>query len=401
MFDGLITRTPIFTRSLDVFGYELRIGSAAALHERQADDDARWGESLLSASRELPLDELTGPAPALICLPPSLLPLCGEVGWPKGKIVLETSSRVIQDDSMKRIMTGLAREGYIIALSDPCKAFPELKREASFASIWAVDASEAPDRFSACPRSGDRPKLLVENLQTDEQYRNFQSLGFDYFEGDFFLHPRLMHGCEIPANRLAVLHLLARLQDPAITIAEIEDLFRQDLTLSYKLLRLLNSAYFGLPNRVDSIRRAVIMFGLERIKNWAAVVLVNAVDFRPRELLTIAMVRARACETLARDLERGPPEAYYLAGLFSLLDAIMDAPMKSILERLNLTCELNHALLDGSGALGEVLKTVEAYERFDFLVAPRLPFSREDIPMRAFLEAIQWADEANRRIALG
>lgn len=401
MFDGLITRTPIFNRSLDVFGYQLRIGSAAALHEGRADDESRLGESLLRASRELPLDELTGLVPALICLPPSLLPLCEEVGWPKGKIVLEISSLVIQDDAMKRVMAHLAQEGYIIALRDPCEALPEFKREASFASIWAVDANDAPDRFSGCPRSGGRPKLLVDNLQSVDQYRNFQGLGFDYFEGDFFLHPRLISGCEIPANRLAILHLLGRLQDPKVTVAEIEDLFKQDLTLSYKLLRLLNSAYFGLPNRVDSIKRAVIMFGLERIKNWAAVVLVNAMEFRPRELLTIAMVRARACETLARDLQRGPAEAYYLVGLFSLLDAIMDVPMQSILEHLNLTSEINRALLEGAGALGEVLRTVEAYERLDFPAAPLLPFSREDIPMRAFLEAIQWADEANRRMTQG
>jgi EAL and modified HD-GYP domain-containing signal transduction protein len=235
-------------------------------------------------------------------------------------------------------------------------------------------------------------------LETSEQCQHFQTLGFDYFEGDFFLHPRLIHGCDLPANRLGLLRLLTRIQSPNIDIQEIEDLFRQDLILSYKLLRVINSAYFGMPKRVDSIRRAVLLFGLERIKNWASVVLVNAVDFRPRELLTTALVRARACEALAQNLGLAPSEPYYLAGLFSMLDAIMDAPLPQILAQMNLVETLNRALLNGDGIMGEILTTVTAYERGDFSSVPLLNFTQEDIPMRTFLEAIQWADEINRQM---
>jgi EAL and modified HD-GYP domain-containing signal transduction protein len=401
MFDGLITRTPIFNRNLEVFGYELHFCSATALREGIIDDDTQLGECLLRASQALPLDEITGPAPALIRLPPSLLALCQDLAWPKKKIVLEAPFAAFKDQALKNTLSALAETGYAIALNGPCQEFPQLGHGDGFVSIWAANAPTLPTllQAQALSKAARPPRLLVEGLETSAQCQHFQNLGFDYFEGDFFLHPRLIHGCDLPANRLGLLRLLTRIQSPSISIQEIEDLFRQDLILSYKLLRVINSAYFGMPKRVDSIRRAVLLFGLERIKNWASVVLVNAVDFRPRELLTIALVRARACEALAQDLGLAPSEPYYLAGLFSMLDAIMDASMPQILAQMNLVEALNLALLNGAGIMGEILTTVMAYERGDFSSAPLLHFTQEDIPMRVFLEAIQWADEAKRQMS--
>ena len=400
MFDGLIARAPIYTRNLDVYGYELRFCSGEALHEGVPDDEERLGECLLQASRELKLADITGQNRALILLTSPLLPLCIDVRWPREKIVLAVPDSPNGDPVLREAASRLAHEGYTIALHNPSRDPAALNGDADFASICSLDAN-ASSRFLAPSIPGVGPRrlhLLVRELENADQYDHFRRLGFDFFEGDFFSRPRLLHGTEIPANRLGVLQLIAHLQNPSANIQEVEDLVRRDLTLSYKLLRLINSAYFGLPKRVESIRRAVVFYGLQRIKNWAIVLLVNAVDFSPRELLTTAMVRARTCELLAMELGRDPSEPYYLAGLFSLLDAIMDAPMAQILERLNLTEHLNLALLDGSGPIGEVLGTALAFETGDFQKASCLRFGKEFVPMSAYLDAIRWASEVTRLI---
>jgi EAL and modified HD-GYP domain-containing signal transduction protein len=324
---------------------------------------------------------------------------CADMGWPKEKVVLAVPAPAMADLAAQHAVSHLAEVGYTIALHNPSRDLKELRRDADFVSICALDADSASAfKFPAASGGSPRPLLLVREVETEQQHDHFRRLGFHYFEGAFFERPKRIHGCEILADRLAVLQLIARLQDVHVEIDEVEDLVSRDLTLSYKLLRLLNAAYFGMPKRVDSIRRGVIFFGLQRIKNWATVILVNSVDFRPRELLTTALVRARTCELLAQDLGREPVEPYYVAGLFSLLDAIMDAPMAQILERLSLTEPITTALLKGTGAVGEVLRTVLLFERGAVAGAPCRNFSESHVPTQAYLQAIRWASETTRRI---
>jgi len=398
MFSGLVARAPIYTRSLDLFGYELRWCSGDALQQGAVDDDAQFGESLLRLSRELSLDDLTGGGRALVRMPPQALPICEELGWPRERLVLALPEAVLADRDVAHSVGHLAAKGYTIALHNPSRDLAEFSRQIEFVSMCALDADARTD-ISVSSQLRERPQLLVRELETADQYEHFRERGFDYYEGAYFTRPRLMHGTEIPANRLSVLQLLARLRDPNVDVREVEQLVSRDITLSYKLLRLINAAYFGVPRRVDSIRRAVVFFGLERIKNWASVILVSAIEFRPRELLVMAMIRARGCELLAQELGRSPVETYYVAGLFSLLDAIMDAPMAAILERLNLTEELNLALLSGTGPVGEVLRCMLAFERADALAVPFRRFSQEDFPLRTYLDSIRWAGEATRQIA--
>ncbi|QSA96212.1 EAL and HDOD domain-containing protein [Methylococcus sp. EFPC2] len=396
MFNGLIARTPIYTRSLDLYGYELKFCSGLALQWGINDDDSRFGDSLARISRDIPLDDLIGHHRALIRPPTDVLPICEKLSWPRNRIVLALQEEAIRDVEMEKSVHELAARGYTIALHNPSRSLTELNGAIKRVTMCALDAGAGIP--SPIADTTKRPQLLVRELKTIEQYDYFHRLGFDYYEGEYFTHPHLIHGLEIPANRIAVLQLLARLQDPNVEMAEVENLVSRDITLSYKLLRLINAAYFGMPKRVESIRKAVMFFGLQRVKNWATVILVNAVDFRPRELLTTAMVRARFCELLAMELGRSPTEPYYVAGLFSLLDAIMDAPMAPILERLNLSPELNDALLIGAGPIGEALRCVVAFERADVLNAPLREFPDVDFPVRAYLDAIRWASEANRQI---
>ena len=306
----------------------------------------------------------------------------------------------IVDQSVGEMISRLAGKGFRIAVDNLSRDLTLFHRDSRVISLCSLEAT-ATTGLKALAGTGvhrDRPHLLVRELETADQYDFFQRLGFDYYEGSFFIRPRLVHGTEVPADRLAALQLLGHLQNPDVEIGEIEELVSSHITLSYKLLRLINSAFFGMPKHVESIKRAVVFFGMQRIKNWVSVILVNAFEFRPRELMTTALVRARTCELIAQDLGRKSTEAYYVAGLFSLLDAIMDAPMAYILERLNLNQSINQALLQGTGPIGEVLQCVLAIERGDFFAVPPQVLSHDTAPLHSYLSAIAFAAETNRQL---
>jgi len=400
MFGGLVGRVPIYTHTLDVYGYELSFCSGEALSLGSKDNEEQWTEAVRQAGQELDLRDLVGNSRAMIRMPSGSLTVCEALAWPKSQVVLAVSGDVLNDTAAEETASRLAGEGFTIALHNPPCDFAELRREADFVSICSVDAQKL-DGFKKnwMVHHDQNLHLLVRDVSTPDEYDRFSKLGFDYYEGMFFERPRHLHSCEIPGNRLAVLELLARLQNPKVDVAEAEAIITRDMTLSYKLLRLVNSAFFGVTKRIESIRRAVIFFGMQRIKNWASVILVNSVDYRPRELLTTAMIRARTCELLAERSKRPSTELYYIAGLFSLLDAVMDVPMKDVLRHLNLDDSINEALLHGSGPIGEVLRAVIACERAEPGETQGCRFE-QGVPARAYVESIRWATEAQKALAV-
>ncbi len=398
MFNGFVGRVPVYTRTLDLYGYDLRI-SQDSLHQQtsEIESEARE-ESVIKASEGVSLESIVGNSPGFITVTDAFVSRVEDLSWPREQVILTLPKAAWSDDEAITEARELTKGGYTVAVEGGLRS-SEVLQKLDFASICAVDAdvmySDLTDHVMELHDAGFR--LLAKNIETSDQYLMFKELGFDYYQGEYFERPKFVGGTVIPANRIAVIDLLARLQDPDIRIEEIEEIVSRDVTLSYKLLRLINAAFFGVPQRVESVRRAVVFFGLERIKNWASVILFNAIDYKPRELLVTSLVRARTCEILARHMRLENPGSYYVAGMFSTLDAIMDAPMPLILERLQLVNEIRDALLEGSGPIGELLTGILAVESGVFFEST-LKLLKEGVAMRAYTQAIAWASEVNGAI---
>jgi EAL and modified HD-GYP domain-containing signal transduction protein len=388
---GFIGRAPVYDRSLNVFAYELLPCSFPSQNEKQLQAFLRqiW--------QTLRLERLTAEHRGLIQLPVSLLRDLPALSWPREKLILYLPQEALERLNSKDLHS-LSAQNYLLAIGS--RHFdPQLAQDLEFAKIWAFEAKDSlaeikPHVDSLHSRG---IKLLARQIENRAQYEAACEAGFDYFHGRYFQCPRLIHGTHLPANRLATLHLLARLYDPKVTLEEIESLISHEVTLSYKLLRLINAAFYGLPKKVDSLKRAVVFLGLNRIKHWAAVILVNAIDYQPRELLITALVRALTCQAIAKQLGRGDAEQCYLVGLFSLLDAIMDAPMEEILRHLNLIDEIHQALLYGTGPLGPILKTALSLE---YGLCHKLPMEGLDLEalLKAYLEAIDQAEQVRHQL---
>jgi EAL and modified HD-GYP domain-containing signal transduction protein len=234
--------------------------------------------------------------------------------------------------------------------------------------------------------------LLAEKVETQEEFKFCKELGFDYFQGYFFCKPEIIRGQRTPANRLTILQLLARLQDPEVDMRELETLISRDVALSYKLLRLINSPFYGLPRKVDSLRQALSLLGTRFITTWVSLLILSGIDDKPHELVVTAMVRAKMCELLGKALGRASTETFFTAGLFSALEALMDSPMEEVLKALPLSDDLVGTLLRHEGMFGAALHCVLAYERGEWqeAICPGLDTAAITA---AYLQAITWTAE--------
>ena len=391
MIQGFVGRVPVFDRALNLFAYELRPCSLPG------DDASQLEKFLQECWHHHRLEKLTGGRPGLISLTPPLLGHLPHLPGPHGNLILHLPQGALSRIDHNQLRQ-LHDQGYLLALG--CDHFePQLLQQHDCVKLLSFEAKEdLSEIFSHVKAIHDHGlEILLRHIETRDQFEAAFDAGMDYFQGRYFEYPRLIHGTQIPANRLAVLRLIARLEDPGITIGEVETLINQDVTLSYKVLRLINSAFYSLPKKIDSISRAVVFLGLNRIKRWAIVILVNAIDYKPRELLITALVRAHTCEQIARMLNRSDIEQCYIAGLFSLLDAIMDAPMEEILRHLNLVEEINEALLYGSGPIGPILQTVLCLEHG---LCHKIPLHDLDLAgtLDAYLQGIETAEMVRRQL---
>ncbi len=208
-------------------------------------------------------------------------------------------------------------------------------------------------------------KFLAEKVETHEEFEHAGKLGFHYFQGYFFAKPEPLRIVEVASNTISLLNLLAEVNKPLTTVDRLEQIIASDVAISYKLLRYINSAFFYLLKQIDSIRQAIVYLGEKEIRRFVTLVIVSelAAD-KPAELVRLSVIRARWCELLAKNSPQVKESAeFFLLGLFSLIDAILDRPMKQMMEQLPLSDAVKNALTSQEGPFAPFLQAIHTYEQ--------------------------------------
>ena len=271
------------------------------------------------------------------------------------------------------------------------------KDDGSFTLLIDMDHIEHDDLSSHLSEWRSHHQVMcATNVNAHDEYTFCQSQKLDLVQGQFYTEPADKNNKKISPSSQTLLELLVKLQDPEVDPADLAETINQDVSLSYKLLRLINSAFFGLPKEIESIKQAIVMLGQNKIKTWASLLSLSGLDDKPNELRIVAMTRARMTELLAK-YYKGQAETFFAAGLFSTLDALMDKPLASIIESLPLADELNQALLKKEGAAGRALQDAINYEKGNWPAIDASPIPVE-VLVRAYLDAIHWARELNAQI---
>ncbi len=355
----------------------------------------------MNAFLEIGIDDLVGRNAAYLNCSREILMSEACLALPRHRVVLEVLEQIDVDEELLARLSLLKTHGFRIALDDFVHA-PEREPLLDLADVVKIDITAYRDeQLDGVVGQLSRwdVRLLAEKVERHEQYERCRSLGFNLFQGYFLCKPKVISRDRMHASRLATLRLLARLQDPATKIEELEELISADVTLSYRILRFLNSAVFGRPTRIESVKHALVMLGVIRLRGWVSMMALADMDDKPVEILGMAAIRARMCELLAERMNAHNPESYFSVGLFSLLDGLMDTPMDKLLMQLPLSAELNRALLRREGPLGRTLSTVCRYERGDWNELDTLTLEPSTFP-ETYFDALQWAQELMNALGL-
>lgn len=267
----------------------------------------------------------------------------------------------------------------------------------SYTLLIDLDQIEPQDLSEQLPEWRNHHEVLcATNVNAHDEYTFCQSQQLDLVQGQFYTQPANKNNKKIAPSSQTLLELLVKLQDSETDPADLAETLNQDVSLSYKLLRLINSAFFGLPKEIENIKQAIVMLGQNKIKTWASLLSLSGLDDKPNELRVVAMTRARMTELLSK-YYKGQAETFFAAGLFSTLDALMDKPLATITERLPLSDELEQALLNRTGPAGKALQDVINYEKGDWeaVNSSALPI---EVLVRAYLDALHWAKDLNTQL---
>ncbi len=392
MDKAFVGRQPIYRHGVDVFAYELLSRDSALNRAAFTDGDRATARLLLETFVDIGLDQIVGPKTAFVNVTPNFLLSNYCTSLPKDRVVLEIDARTPVDQVLLERLSNLSKAGYRIALDN--FGFHETQDPLlTVANIVKVDTrAVAPETIAeqtAVLRKTE-VKLLAQKVETYEAYEHCKQLGFDYYQGYFFCRPQIVSQRKIPADRLSILNLLAKLQDPQITIDELELAVGQTLGISYRILRYLNSPLHGLTRKIISLRHGIALVGTRLISNWASMMLLEGIDDKPRELMITTIVRAHMCRQLGVAMRQRNMDQFFTVGLLSLIDAVTDRPMTEVLELLPLVEEVKNAILDRAGLMGTALKCVEAYEQCNWEHARCGDLSESEI-RQAYLNSVAWA----------
>ena len=245
-------------------------------------------------------------------------------------------------------------------------------------------------------RNYSQAELVAEKVETAEQFQRMADLGVKLFQGYWFAKPSLMQTKTIRPSQATIIQLINLVRRQGST-AEIEDLLKKDPTLSFNLLRFINSSGFGLQCEITSFRHAVMILGLKKLFRWAALLLTTSrAGGSPPAVGTMAVVRGRLMELLAQELlQQEDCDNAFVVGVFSMLDTMLGMPLESALNSVALPETVVDALLHDRGVFAPFLALTKACESGDEAAfaynAEQLHLSNHQVNW-AHLQALSWAE---------
>lgn len=388
-----IARQPIYDAAFEVVAYELLFRGSDGKDESVRPGIYATTQIIVNAFTEFGLEQIVGQRMCLINLTRDFLVGDLPVPFEPGQAILEVLGDVEVDDDVLAGVSKLVDLGHEIAIDNAVigDGYYELRSLAGYVKInlatsERIDLEEAVVRLRQFPKM----KIIACGVDTDALIGLARDLGVDFYEGQAMGRPQVLSAQSISPSKLRRLELLSTLNAEDVDLAKVVEIVTGDPGLSFRVLRATNSASSGLPRKVSSVKDAVVMLGMTRIRQWVALMLVsdiaeNATD----DQLETTMARARLCQTVADRLDLRGDTAFtigLLAGIAELLGERID----DLVQRLPLTTEVSEALVHRTGRLGQVLSMVKAYEASDSTALQGAQVSSAELA-KAYLSALGWS----------
>lgn len=406
--DFFLARQPILNREQSLVAYELLFRSAAVGSADVSDDLAATAAVIAHAS-ELGMENVIGNALGFVNTDATVLMSDFISFLPSEKVVLEILETVKVTAQLIQRVTELADAGFAFALDDVVADSDDVQKLLPMVKIIKIDLLNMDQgtlvrlahRFKQAGKT-----LLAEKVETIEQFQQCLDLGFDYFQGYYFARPRILSGKKLSPSQLTIVRLMALIMTDADT-PEIELCIKQDVSLGLTLLRLVNTPAFGLAQRINSLKQALVLLGRRQLQRWLQI-LLYADPGRRRgflsPLLILATTRGKLLELIAEKIypgRRHVADVAFTVGIMSLMDALFGAPMEKILGQISVVEAVSDALLERKGLYGDMLMLAEYLEHIEesgALLRPvldKLQLSIDDL-YSLELAAFEWSDAITR-----
>ena len=394
-----VARQPILSRKKQTIGYELlfRDGESNAFPNIEANQATSrlLVENFMSTgcnpALESPRSFINFPQESLISLVPT--------AFPKRKIVVEVLETCTPNDELFSAIKHLHRMGYIIALDD-FSLDAAWDRFLPYSHIVKLDIMQLGIE-TACKyvkqrkQQGCKRHYLAERVETNDEFQQAFDAGFHFYQGYFFSKPQIIKNRVVKPEELLTMQLFQEVCRTEVNFVRIEQLIAQDVSLSYQLLKFVNTASARLENPISSFKQALVYLGEEQIKMFVTLIATaHAAINKPKELYKQSLVKGRFCELMICRIQNGTPgQQAFIVGLFSLLDALLDRKLDDVLDQLSLSKEIEQAILLRVGLLGSMLALYESLDTGDWEEIDKtsrlLGFSPKTVE-KTYQDAEQW-----------
>ncbi len=397
-----LARQPIFNTKKKVYGYELFYRDSIKNVYNSLDPESATVDVIINTFIQEGILKIVENKKAFINFTKELIEKEFPSLLPKDIVVVEILEDIHPDENFLKIIKNLKNKGYIIAIDD--FIFQEhLLLFVELADIIKVDFLELPsneDRAKVVKEFKKyNIKFLAEKVETIEDYNTGKKLGYELFQGYFFSKPQLIKGRKIPENKIVYLQIINEASKPDLDFNKIEKMLKRDVSLPIKLLRYVNSPFFGFRNKIESVRHALALLGEIEFKKWISLIsLVHLGGKFQEELIKLALTRAKLFEELSKhsSILLNYKDKLFLTGILSTVDAILQKPMEEILDDLNISDDIKEALLGKRNVLNEMIELAKAveYSRWDeidkFLI--KYEINQKDFNS-SYVNAIVWTQE--------
>ncbi|WP_398441123.1 EAL and HDOD domain-containing protein [Sedimentibacter sp.] len=393
--DIYVGRQPIFDRNMNVFAYELLYRRSMNNFFEEIDDNKATAELINNYFLSMHSVELTSGTKAFINFSQDMLLMEIPLLLPVDTTVVEVLERVEINEDIIAACRKLRDNGYLIALDDFVfnESYLPLMEIAHIIKI-EFSAVDHETQRKLIKKYKNKIKFLAEKVETREEYLLALDMGYDYFQGYFFSKPVIVKGKEIGSLNNSLIRIMNELNKKEPDYQRISQIIETDMGLSYKLLKLANSAFFGTRNQILSIKQALVQLGLIEIKKWVYLMMLKDIQIiENKELIRNCFIRAKFMELLA--LETGKTDRqseYFMTGMFSSINVLLNRDMNEIVNELCLADDVKEALLGTDNEIKRLLDIVINYELLKFSALDNNKdyfITRENLSF-VYIDALKW-----------
>ena len=392
-----IARQPIYNDQMGVFGYEL-LFRPSPRNTQPLNSASATAHVLTSALLSTGLEQIVYNRKAIINVTRAFIDVMLQVQLPPEKIMLDLPDNIRVDEVLMDNLRELKGAGYELSIG----GFHCLRetRLLAIADNFRVDEkkldAEQLDRLTKFLRRYKNLSLRALKIETLEEYDQYRTRGYELFQGYFLGSPRIHRVRDLSINKLAIMQLLAIVHNLETPIEELEEKIVRDVSLSFKLMKLVNSPFFGVPKEVDSVKRAIVLLGRDEVRKMVSLLALSGVNDQPQGMVEIALMRAKTCELLGKRTGLAA-DGYFTVGMFSALDVLMEQPIRAIITKLPLSEEITAAILKREGIMGASLSCALAMEKAQWANIRFMELDELDLYSMS-VEAMHWTNGVIQRL---